>query len=1656
MHLNTITVNGLSGQYSSKSGLNVSNCSALQSVTMTSSTPLASTTITGCSELTSVSISNTTINESLDLSSNTSLTTLNLNNVSVGADANNNYTLNLSGDTALKNANLSSVTLQNRDNINISNDALDALILPSGFTGTVTETSATVKNKVAVNGTAVTVTLGTGGSLAGALGLLDSSTLSSMTSLTVNGTVDALQLSSYSNLTKIDLSRATVDISGFNGPSSLQALVLPLGTTLTDAQKAAFSSKYSELYYIYSPTNDSGATVADNVFVLKAGGLARAFENESTLRSGIYIKVESDVALNADDINFNALTNKPTAYEYLDLSGANLTVEIAANYDFSKEWSSAYRMILPDGWSADDMALFGKLGGDNKLGKIAAVYSYTGTKLNILGLNNNNYSETALSDGRIVRSGTTAVDFVSGTYNNSNYGVFGQNMLTAANGANSSIKSIGLSTSSGVPNALTFSNINITSLDLSSITIGSAALTTSSCTLLQTINLSGSTVSSVNASGCSNLQAMTLTGTTVSGALNVSNSGITRITVDTRIGGTITATGCSSLTRIYNSGTIGGDVVANGTSDKKLTNLTTFINKGTISGDVNMSYTGLTSFTNNGTVKNINLSHCDASGFTTFAPAGTINGDIDLTDCTNLTSINVADATINNLGTYNSGYSADVNFTRSSQSNISNSVYDNLKYGDSGYNVTKASNGQNSLTFLPSDVTPKMVKAASTSVSGVTEDDCALTVGVTSGETLTSLLQKFYAMKKNIADYTTVTTGSSGNLSTLNICNLTVTGEITATDIATINNLTFNSSTGSGIMWRDATLNLDGATLASGVSLSTTNITNTTVKNIILPRNLTKADVAASNFSSCTNLNAAVSLNAARTSLVGYVKTPGSLRTTLDQVSDIRPNPWQYTCNLEDITLSGSLLASDIATSSVNLDANGNYQNSANSSISSAFENDSKLKTLDIENAKFVDAADANTAKPENMTLGQLGWAGITSLVMSKQMNTIPANFLNNCKQINYLKIPYCYRWIKDGAFYLSGLNHITTTDASGNEIDNGDNTYTLSKNLLEIGTNPGTDVNGFPNVPSIPVFGAYNSGTVSDVYILRSGYEDGLEFTPTKCYRGMFASGMTYGWGGFDGGNIYCREKYKNGAFLFTILHYPDQASLPSSYNNATYYEAMQKSYTDISKEYTKKDQTGALDANGEALKWPTFAELGRSYNQAIRRLVWDDWSDTYGENTPDGNIKGGTINFDVTSYPDGVKLKDDTQPTNITDKTNLTRFALEYVGWHEFVLSKATYVPADAELAVEKEYEQDGWYTFCIPFDMTYSEVVNLLGVPKSTSTTITKIGSSQQENDVLPDIYTLASVTRKPGDTQGIIQLRLSDALQSGTNAHTYPELSSQETPSYVDNGTYTMSNGLASEAIYIRGGYPYLIKPYKLTGTDLGNPGETILKRYAFSMASSSVGRRTGCYLGIGGQFTGEQSNFVIPYANHKMKAALLKSDDSADGYDNYHVYTFIGQYWQQPLPLYSYYLARSTHRWYYYNSYHSKYKWLPYNCIINVGSTQYANNEGLGEEKTVIPVEVAKDEKGHAVFNQTLRLVYGNATDDSFTASARIVRIVFDDDVVELDENGNEVVAIDRLDGVDLLPANYKVYNLKGQYVGNSVDGLAKGMYIVNGKKIVID
>ena len=62
----------------------------------------------------------------------------------------------------------------------------------------------------------------------------------------------------------------------------------------------------------------------------------------------------------------------------------------------------------------------------------------------------------------------------------------------------------------------------------------------------------------------------------------------------------------------------------------------------------------------------------------------------------------------------------------------------------------------------------------------------------------------------------------------------------------------------------------------------------------------------------------------------------------------------------------------------------------------------------------------------------------------------------------------------------------------------------------------------------------------------------------------------------------------------------------------------------------------------------------------------------------------------------------------------------------------------------------------------------------------------------------------------------------------------------------------------------------------------------------------------------------------------------------------------------------------------------------------------------------------------------------------------------DDEIIEYGEEVTNVKAIGTLDGVPQLTGKSRVYNLSGQYMGNTTDGLPKGVYIVDGRKIVVE
>lgn len=871
-------------------------------------------------------------------------------------------------------------------------------------------------------------------------------------------------------------------------------------------------------------------------------------------------------------------------------------------------------------------------------------------------------------------------------------------------------------------------------------------------------------------------------------------------------------------------------------------------------------------------------------------------------------------------------------------------------------------------------------------------------------------------------------------------------------------------------------------------------ITNSNIEYILLPKDWEKNDVkTAASASGLSGLKAAISISSDAKELVGYLKQAGSLAearclweggsaaigATVTVTKDGETQTYKTftpttTATLEKVTLSGSLNASDLGRSvtdphKINIenghlcsDATFNVSGLANAKATdngygtangvtagSSALNGETIKTLDLRDAVFENQYDMNF----NM-LGYSSCLENVSLPISEDMTILPLGTLmgGSGSKIDYLCIPSNFKTIGRYALGNTTIRCVTTDNAEHTVVigANGEvyatdadakvgswDTFTLSSSLTSIGCGSFTP----------------QSETITDVYVMAT--------TTPKCEKDAFSSGMLYAWGGFDGAGAYCRDKYINGGKVATVLHFPEKGSMTD-----TQYETMKKNYTDINKVYTKKDQTGALDGNGNLMAWPSLNEIYRVYNQASLGLTWNDWPVNY---NPEVNTTGNCDDFSaslVGSNNVTAEASGDIAPTKVGDYS-----FDDYIGWHQFVLSMATAYGPEVEIEIKDEkivyrYVEDNWYTFCIPFDMTEKEVIELLGVPASIDDKIDNmVGEERITSDKMPKIHTLKEVTRVKNGSMGTITLSTTVdlAIKDKDDNYTYYNPS---TTNYEANTANSADK--RGEKIVIRGGYPYLIKPYRKTTDKFSNLGQHVLTSYEFPKEASSV-YRDGCH--IVGAVKAEGADvsqldqttvvFATPYTGHEVQAAFtdVKNPNAAgpakykDGNETKdYKYRFMGQYWHQDLPLYSYYITGG--KWYYYKTKKNGYYWKPYNCIINISSV-------LDETATTYYKIVGVDSKYAAKLEGDLYMKYTNGHNDDFVENenkteARSIRIIFDDAIEEYDSEGNEVTAIESLDGQMLAPVSGKVYNMKGQYVGTGVDGLQKGIYIVNGKKIVVD
>ena len=222
--------------------------------------------------------------------------------------------------------------------------------------------------------------------------------------------------------------------------------------------------------------------------------------------------------------------------------------------------------------------------------------------------------------------------------------------------------------------------------------------------------------------------------------------------------------------------------------------------------------------------------------------------------------------------------------------------------------------------------------------------------------------------------------------------------------------------------------------------------------------------------------------------------------------------------------------------------------------------------------------------------------------------------------------------------------------------------------------------------------------------------------------------------------------------------------------------------------------------------------------------------------------------------------------------------------------------------------------------------------------------------------------------------------------------------------------------------------------------------------------------TGAYtvpVFVGGRDNAEANGYTVEAVemNNSEEAKTYKVGE-VEGYNkstDWH-YTFVGTFYKSFLPHYSYFLgwdsSKNCAKFYYHNG--------NFNAIDN--QMRWANGTGI-----IVPVK-SKDLDSNGKFKHSVSVatdmktpaqwkLQTTFTDDSFTTkgttqSPRMFSMDFNSPDVTSTDNGTTMI-----EGInvneDAYGATGNVYSLEGRKVGNSLQGLPKGVYIMNGKKYVV-
>lgn len=803
----------------------------------------------------------------------------------------------------------------------------------------------------------------------------------------------------------------------------------------------------------------------------------------------------------------------------------------------------------------------------------------------------------------------------------------------------------------------------------------------------------------------------------------------------------------------------------------------------------------------------------------------------------------------------------------------------------------------------------------------------------------------------------------------------------------------------------------------SKATLTPKSFKNNNVKYVVLPDGWTKEQVNNTAQAIGDKLESAASAKTISTgiSLTAYIVKPGTLVYTILNMSqldskydnyldnnrswyvDVANSNYKYIYsakNVKNITISGYPNAIDLNKAYNYIITDEGHLTLGNGNNKYALP-ECDPDTLDLSDAIFGEGTNYH---PEDMTISKLFPKLKSVLLPTHESQTeIPEKCFNQMDNLTELMIPSHYKVIREKAFYdLRKLSHIYVKDIkTGTVYDHGNYTITLPESLKEIRSRNDT-----------ATFFGDEMKKVTDIYVM-------AEKAP-KCGKYAFSGHLTWGNGGFVGSWAHPiqRSNYDKSGEVIAVLYYPAKSK----------YNGEDKNFTDITRVYTLYDETGMVDGNGNLKVWPHHEELCRSYHQAIEGYIWNDWKD-YKYN--------GKNEYQYTLEDNTTRYKQD-----------------DYQGWHEFVLSE-TYIPKPFEpQEYYNKFDQYDWYTICIPYNITKSMLLKAFGVSTNADyknqvkmfddktgeyiDAASVTGTDAGNGWIYPDVRSLIQVKRSYNNKK--VTLCLSEKLFTPNRCQeiTIPE-----------NGQgYDYTPLTDDDPIIIKAGMPYLIRPYVPADAHIKNIGA-----YLCAYVSQLKDVKPVLFKAI----EGNDKKYAVPYEKG-VETHALKLDESTENNRVYVMkddgtpckYNFVGSYVDRLIPKYGYYLGKekSTGKHKFFRTSKTTTKWNRYSSIITGMSTPDYVNEGDESEEGI----------------QNILLEFKGITDDlvvlkdekpkTSNTPAKRLGIAFDDSGV------NDLpTSIDEIDVDIALPEDSRIYTVNGTRV--AADRLKKGIYIQNGKKIVV-